>query len=264
MARAATSRCRQEGPQDAPDVLDALEARGVSRAGFDFGPGYEDDRALMARRPVVEAVLRRLVRAEPGVELRTGQRVTGLEAQTTGRSGPVERPRVVGVRLGDGEQLPADLVIDCAGRRSMAPDWLKRIGTGLAIDEYMPCDLHYFARHYRLRPGAVFPSTCTPPDDSHITPYGLFLVMAQDNGTFCLAGALSKSDPCRDRFREESRFDAVMAALPGLQPWLEAGTPMRRQPRSSTRRASPSVGGAAGAGAWRSRCRCESEVKALA
>ena len=86
----------------------------------------------------------------------------------------------------------------------------------MAVDEYLPCDLHYFARHYRLRPGAVFPSTCTPPDDSEVTPYGLFLEMAQVNGTFCLAGALSKSDPCRDRFREESRFDAVMAALPGL------------------------------------------------
>jgi 2-polyprenyl-6-methoxyphenol hydroxylase-like FAD-dependent oxidoreductase len=211
--------------EDAPDVLDALEARGVGAAGIDFGPGFADDRALMARRPIVEAVLRRLVRAEPGVELRTRQRVTGLEASTTGRPGPAARPRVVGVRLGDGERLPADLVIDCGGRRSRAPEWLRRIGTGLAVDEYMPCDLHYFARHYRLRPGAAFPSTCTPPDDSQVTPYGLFLVMAQDNGTFCLAGALSKSDPCRDRFRQESRFDAVMAAVPGLQPWLESGTP---------------------------------------
>ena len=130
-------------------------------------------------------------------------------------------------------------MVDCAGRRSRAPDWLRRIESGLAVDEYLPCDLHYFARHYRLRPGAVFPSTCTPPDDSEVTPYGLFLEMAQVNGTFCLAGALSKSDPCRDRFREESRFDAVMAALPGLGPWLEAGTPMRRQPRSSTRRPGP-------------------------
>jgi 2-polyprenyl-6-methoxyphenol hydroxylase-like FAD-dependent oxidoreductase len=93
--------------EDAPDVLDALEARGVGAAGIDFGPGFEDDRALMARRPIVEAVLRRLVRAEPGVELRTRQRVTGLEASTTGRPGPAARPRVVGVRLGDGERRPA-------------------------------------------------------------------------------------------------------------------------------------------------------------
>jgi hypothetical protein len=50
---------------DAPDVLDALEASGVSHAGFNRGPGYQDDRALMARRPVVEGVLRRLVRLRP-------------------------------------------------------------------------------------------------------------------------------------------------------------------------------------------------------
>ena len=95
--RARVARVLRE---DAPDVLDALEARGVNAAGIDFGPGFEDDRALMARRPVVEAVLRRLVRAEPGVELHTGHRVTGLEARTTTRSGPDARPRVVGVRLG--------------------------------------------------------------------------------------------------------------------------------------------------------------------
>ena len=219
--RARVARVLRE---DAPDVLDALEARGVSRAGFDFGPGYEGDRALMARRPVVEAVLRRLVRAEPGVELRTGQRVTGLEAQTSGRSGPAVRLRVVGVRLGDGERLLADLVVDCAGRRSRAPDWLRRIDSGLAVDEYMPCDLHYFARHYRLRPGALFPSTCTPPDESNVTPNGLFLVIAQDNGTFCWPVPCRRVTPA-ETGSSRSPVRCGDGGVAGLGPWLEAGTP---------------------------------------
>src|SRR4028118_1764406 len=54
--RARVARVLRE---DAPDVLNALQARGVSAAGYDFGIGYEADEALMARRPVVEAVLRR-------------------------------------------------------------------------------------------------------------------------------------------------------------------------------------------------------------
>ena len=57
--------------EEVPDVVDAMLAHGIDKAGFDFGEGLEDDFALMARRPVLEAVVRRVVRGEPGVEVRT-------------------------------------------------------------------------------------------------------------------------------------------------------------------------------------------------
>ena len=204
--------------EESPDLVDALLVHGISKAGFDFGEGFEDDFALMARRPVFEAVVRRKVREESGVDVRTGVRISGLAGTD---ANPV---RVTGLTTEDGERVACDLVIDSCGRRSQAPKWLQAIGTGLALNHYQACDLHYFARHYRLRPGAEFPSTTFP--DGAFTPYGVFLAMGEDNRTFCLAGALSKADPCRPAFRDSAAFDRVMAVLPGMQAWAGVGTPI--------------------------------------
>ena len=50
--------------------------------------------------------------------------------------------------------------------------------------------------------------------------------MGEDNGTFCLAGGLSRIDPYRRALRNGIRFERVMAGLPTIAPWLEAGTPI--------------------------------------
>lgn len=205
--------------EEAPDLVEAMLMHGISKAGFNFGEGFADDFALMARRPVFEAVMRRAARKEPGLQLRTGTRIARLLAADG--SGP---PRVTRLVTEAGEHVSCHLAVDCCGRRSLAPKWLKEIGAGLAVDHYQPCDLHYFARHYELIPGAEFPSTTFP--DGAFTPYGIFLAMAEDNGTFCLAGALSKSDPYRPAFRNNAAFDKVKAAMPGMQTWAAVGTPI--------------------------------------
>lgn len=205
--------------EEVPDVVDAMLTHGIAKAGFDFGDGFEDDFALMARRPVFEAVVRRVVNAEPRVEVQTGERVASLT--TAGNS---HVPRVNGLRTKGGATVDADLVIDCCGRRLPAPRWLADLGANLGLDHRQSCDLHYFARHYRLLPGADFPNTTFP--DGAFTPYGIFLAMAEDNGTFCLAGALSKADPHRSAFRDGDTFDRVMAAMPRMQQWAAVGTPI--------------------------------------
>ncbi len=205
--------------EEAPDVLASLLARGIVHGSHHFGEGYEDDMALSARRPVFEAALRRIIANEPGVELRTGVSVAGLLADEE-----VYPPEVTGVRLDDKTVVHADLVVDCCGRRSAAPRWLRQIGSELAFNYYQPCQLHYFARHYRLRPGTSFPDHGLATAD--LTPYGLFLALAEDNGTFCLSGGLSKNDPYRPAFRDGESFDRVMSQLPRIAPWLEAGTPI--------------------------------------
>ena len=55
--------------------------------------------------------------------------------------------------------------------------------------------------------------------------HAIFLAMAEDNRTFCLAGGLSKADPFRPAFRNGNVFD-LMAALPGKQTWVSVGTPI--------------------------------------
>jgi hypothetical protein len=67
----------------------------------------------MSRRPVFEAVLRRIVRGQGSVQFRTDVRVTGLES--TDGSGV---PRVVVSARVPVIACASDLVLDCCGRRS--------------------------------------------------------------------------------------------------------------------------------------------------
>jgi 2-polyprenyl-6-methoxyphenol hydroxylase-like FAD-dependent oxidoreductase len=241
--RARVARVLRE---EAPDVLEAMLASGIAKAGIDFGDGFEDDFALMARRPVFEAVVRRAGRREGRVDCRTEQRVVQL---ITGHD-HAGIPVVAGVRTAAGEIIAAQLVLDCGGRRSAAPALLRAIGASLGVDDYQSCDLHYFARHYRLRPGTDFPNTTFP--DAARTPYGIFIAMGQDNRTFCLAGALSKTDPFRRALRDSGNFDQLMAALPRMDAWALAGTPitdvqlmagLANRRRSLLRHGRPSVEG---------------------
>lgn len=222
----------------APDVLGALDARGVACADVDFGAGFEDDVALSARRPVVEAVLHRAAAAEERVTHRYGAHVDGLLVRD--RDG---RHSVEAVVVGD-DHVHADLVIDACGRRSRTVRWLRDAGVAVT-DERFPCDLHYVARHYRLRDGAAIPSRRVPVGVR--TPYGLFVAFDGDNGTFSLAGAVSKVDPHRAALRRGDTFDRVLAAIPDLAPWVEAGTPItpvRLMAGLANRRRSLAPGGA--------------------
>jgi 2-polyprenyl-6-methoxyphenol hydroxylase-like FAD-dependent oxidoreductase len=215
--RARVARIMRE---EAPDVLAVMLDHGIAKAGIDFGDGFEDDFALMARRPVFEAVVRRAVRQENGVEFRAEQRVVEL---IPGKSG-AGITQVAGVRTDLGEVIAVQLVVDCGGRRSAAPAWLRAMQTSMGVDDYQSCDLHYFARHYRLLPNTDLPNTTFP--DGARTPYGIFLAMGQDNRTFCLAGAVSKTDPYRASLRDAAKFDRLMHALPRMNVWAAAGTPI--------------------------------------
>jgi 2-polyprenyl-6-methoxyphenol hydroxylase-like FAD-dependent oxidoreductase len=201
---------------EAPDLLSAMLARGCPRTANEFGDGFEDDYCLAARRPVFEAVLGRAVDLQPRVEVRRGVHVRGLTG--TDRNGHIG---ITGVRHDNGEKVAADLVVDCSGRRSGAKRWLAELGVELPLDDHRPCGLHYFARHYRLRPGATAPSARQLIGD--VTPYAVFLAFAEDNACFALAGAMSNDDPLRGALRDSDVFDRVLAAVPTMAPWLDVG-----------------------------------------
>jgi 2-polyprenyl-6-methoxyphenol hydroxylase-like FAD-dependent oxidoreductase len=81
------------------------------------------DAALMSR-PFLEQQVRRYTLARPNVSLRDGCAAIGLLEG--------ERRQVVGLRVGveggDSFELRADLVVDCAGRGSRSPLWLRALG----------------------------------------------------------------------------------------------------------------------------------------
>ena len=92
-------------------------------------PEDGDLAALTGRRVVVESVVARAAEEAKGVEVRRGVSIGGLVAADTGR---FRYPGVGGVKLESGEELPADLVVDAAGRRSPLPAWLAGLGGGPA------------------------------------------------------------------------------------------------------------------------------------
>src|SRR4029453_6931354 len=101
-------------------------------------PGDERLTMLMTRRSTFDWVLQRAMVTQPGVTLRRGVAVTGLVAI------PGEPPHITGVRTSEGD-LPADLVIDAAGRRSPIDHWLKTVGAHASASSWAECGVAYFS-----------------------------------------------------------------------------------------------------------------------
>lgn len=101
---------------------------------------------LLASRPMLEAGIRERTLALPGVDLLPRTAAAGLVAAEDGGG------RITGVRLADGTELAADLVVDATGRGSRAPDWLAELGYERPAEERIDVDLGYTSRLYRRKP----------------------------------------------------------------------------------------------------------------
>jgi 2-polyprenyl-6-methoxyphenol hydroxylase-like FAD-dependent oxidoreductase len=208
---------------EAPDVVAALIERGAmkTRVGV-AGNGTDPDDpafALLARRLVFEAVLRRATECEPGITVLSR---TAAECLVADSEGPV--PIVRGVHITGGEVVPADLVVDAGGRRSAASTWLKQCGARPFELRMQPCGFHYLTRFYRLTEGAEFPTTSLPIISE--LDYASVMAFPADNRSFSLTLAVSTEDPVRRRLREPEVFDRVLGAVPLTEPWLSVSEPI--------------------------------------
>ncbi|AUG80232.1 FAD-dependent oxidoreductase [Kitasatospora sp. MMS16-BH015] len=206
----------------APDVHAELLALGATEQHelHRYGPpqpepGDEELVTTRARRIVLESALTRAVLAEPTVELRNGVGVTGL--LTTRPARAEEPPRVTGVRTEQGG-LPADLVIEAAGRRSGLARWLAAAGARPPVQESQRTSIAYFCRWYRRPAGATEPE---PTTLGGATAYANCAVFPCDNGYFAVALSVSVADPTRARLRDPAVFDAAARLFPGTAAWLE-------------------------------------------
>ncbi len=227
-SHAFLARLRNELRDRAPDLLAALLEAGAEELPFDglLRPeiddrspreGDEDLVMLACRRITFEWVLHHQVQGEPGVTLRDGCEVLGLEAEPQA-DGP---PRVCGVRIrhdGGEEVLAADLVVDASGRRSRLPRWLDAIGAEAPEEASEACGIFYCSRFYRLRPGAE-----TPPRDAVIgadlgyLKYGIF---HGDGNIFSLTFAAPPEDKGLRALLRTAPFEAAARALPATEPWV--------------------------------------------
>ncbi|WP_063040025.1 NAD(P)/FAD-dependent oxidoreductase [Nocardia pseudovaccinii] len=102
---------------------------------------------LLASRPLLEYRLRRRAIELPGLTFRESIAANGLVA---------DGARVTGVVVSEAgaapETIAADLVVDCTGRASRAPEWLRAIGAQAPEQQSVVIDLGYSSRTYRRKP----------------------------------------------------------------------------------------------------------------
>jgi 2-polyprenyl-6-methoxyphenol hydroxylase-like FAD-dependent oxidoreductase len=207
-----------------PEVIAAFENAGALRvnptreAPAEVTGGFRESDAkydaVTARRPVAEAAIASVVAGNDHVTVKRGVAVAGL--LTNGASGSV--PHVVGVRTDDGEELHADLVIDCGGRRSTLPAMLADIGAGAPREEKAECGFVYYGRHFKSADGS------TPfPFGPLLMDYGTMstLTLPADNGTWGLGLIVSAHDKAMRRLQDVDTYERVVKAFPLVAHWLD-------------------------------------------
>jgi 2-polyprenyl-6-methoxyphenol hydroxylase-like FAD-dependent oxidoreductase len=177
-------------------------------------PGDEDLNVLVVRRTTFEWVLRSAALAEPGVTIRTGTAVRGLQAT------PGDIPTVTGVVLDDGEVLDADLVVAAMGRHSPVPAWLGEHGVEIPEKE-RPSGLMYLSRWYRLPPGGYADLDPKLGGDLQFVKY---LGVPGDGDTLSITLAIDPEDgDLRSALSDPDGFEAACRLLPGPDQFFRDG-----------------------------------------
>lgn len=221
------ARTRRELEAHLPDAIGQLADFGIAvvnpfkrAAPPEMWTAEDDDYGMFfARRSAIELVLRQLAERQSGLVLAAPATAVGLLAERSQR-----RLRVTGLRLGDGAEVAADVVVDAGGRRSPVRRWLAEMGTHVAI-QVQDCAMTYHSRHYRTR------SRSSPPGGgpSAVELDRLtILSFTGDNDTFAVAALVSPDLADLDALRHEWAFDAAIRAVPGIRDLVdvEAATPL--------------------------------------
>jgi 2-polyprenyl-6-methoxyphenol hydroxylase-like FAD-dependent oxidoreductase len=210
-----------------PDALQRLRAAGVREITlaetvppgmpFTARPDDEDVVLLACRRATFEWALRESARTVPGIALREGVHVHGLVA-AGGNGG---RPEVTGVRLADGEVVPAALVVDASGRRSRAPEWLAAIGAPEPSERSVDTGIFYYTRFYRLRRAqAPVGGTGLVAGDLGWVKLAIF---PGDGDTFSITVGRNVEDASLKDLADPRVFERFLGAFPSVRPWRTNG-----------------------------------------
>ncbi len=221
-------RFRQVLTEELPDMTGRLLAAGCVLMDAltpmppgigDQSPRPGDDRFhfVSGRRPVVESVFAAAAEEEAGVNVRRGVQVAGLLG---GPPRGMGTPHVAGVRLSDGEEIRADLVVDATGRRTAAPRWLARIGAAQPHTDNEQGGFAYYTRYFT---GPQQPPRRSAP----LTALGTIslLTIPGDNDTWSITVVGSAKDAPLKAVRDPERFTRLVRACPAQAHWL-AGTPI--------------------------------------
>lgn len=209
-----------------PQLHEALLACGCRELGFEGSltaqhkeryveqPIDKDLAILTSRRTTLELEMRRYTLGLPGVTLRPQTFVQSLVIEA---GAP---PRVTGVRLEDGTELSADIVVDASGRMSQSPEQLAAAGATIP-ENSEACGVIYFTRHYRLLPGQSEPPRGHAGTTGDLG-YLKFGVFPADNGCFSVTLCAPEVEmEMRKAIVDPEVFDAMCRKLPGVEPWID-------------------------------------------
>ncbi|HEV7651173.1 MAG TPA: tryptophan 7-halogenase [Actinophytocola sp.] len=208
-----------------PDVYDALVDAGAGKVNladfpppmlgdFEREPADDELNMLTVRRSVFEWVLRDRALSRAGVSVRTGATVRGLVT---------EGDRVTGVRLDDGTELTADLVLDASGRKTAAAQWLGAAGLPVPEQTSESCRITYYTRYYRrLTPAPPGPLNRGFGAGGLWDSYTAVLFLG-DGDTFSISLGVLPDDKEMKALRTEEAFTAAIRATPLLAGWVAPG-----------------------------------------
>ncbi|MDO5754533.1 FAD-dependent monooxygenase [Arthrobacter sp.] len=170
---------------------------------------------LSVTRPLLEDVVRRRVRALPGIEIRDGVRVVGLHRRREAQTWEVS--------LADGNVWETGLVVDASGRSSRLPVWLKNEGLGDVQVSEVDAHVGYATRTYSVPPGAVEPAgvvlLMTPR-----TPAGGMALPVEGGRWLVTAVGAGDRRPPRDHAGFEQFFEGLTD--PAVAEVAAAGEPL--------------------------------------
>jgi 2-polyprenyl-6-methoxyphenol hydroxylase-like FAD-dependent oxidoreductase len=210
-----------------PEVLDRLRASAVREIelaetvppGMRWRPRPDDEDVVLlaCRRATFEWAIRESVRAIPNVELRERAIATGL----VGTRHDGGRPTVTGVRLADGTEVAAALVVDASGRRSRTSDWLEALGAPRPRERVADTGILYYTRFYRLLRGAP------PVGGTGLVAGDLgwvkLAIFPGDRGTFSITVGPPIDDDHLKRLADAEQFERFVAAIHAFAPWRAPG-----------------------------------------
>ena len=153
-------------------------------------------------RPMLELVLRERVAKLPSVVIREGVTVTALTGTPDA---------VTGVVLASGEQIAADLVVDCTGRAGRSDRWMTELGLPVPEQVDIKIGLGYATRLFQRGSGDLpgWKGILALPDPPRESMYGVALPIEDDRWLVGLVGWHIDELP-----GDEASFTAAARALP--------------------------------------------------
>lgn len=182
-------------------------------------PGDDDLVTLVARRSLLDLVLHQAVRALPGVRVSHRSTVARLLLAPDGSAGH----RATGVVTRSGETIPADLVVDASGRRSVSRYWLTAAGLPVPDDLTDPSCLRSTGRFYRLSdPSGPLPGPLNRGNAAGgVWDHYAAVLHPADNDVFAITFGTLPGDRATAALHRPGAFTAACRLSPHLAAWVD-------------------------------------------